>query len=52
MRGSAIAALAMFVVTGVIIADILIHPQGTAAAANGVATINKGAFNALLGYRQ
>ncbi len=51
MRGSAIAALVGLVITGVIIADILTHPQGTQAAANAISTVAKPSFNALLGYR-
>lgn len=34
---------------GIIIADILIHPTGTAAATSGVANIQKPWLNALLG---
>ena len=49
MRGSAIAAGIGLLLTGIIIADILNHPQGTAAAANGIATVAKPSFNALLG---
>lgn len=47
--GAQIGALAALVVTGVIIADILIHPTGTQAAANAVTTIAKPSFNAILG---
>lgn len=49
MRGSAIASTIALVITGVIIADILIHPVGTQAAANAVSTVSKPAFSALLG---
>lgn len=50
MRGSAIASLAVLVVTGVIIADFLIHPQGTQAAGNALAnSLVKPSFSALLG---
>lgn len=48
-KGGAIAAAFALVVTGVVIANILIHPQGTQAAANGVTTILKPTYNALLG---
>lgn len=48
-RGSAIASTVALIITGVIIADILIHPVGTQAAANSVATVSKPAFSALLG---
>lgn len=42
-------ALATFVVGGVIVADILIHPQGTAAASAGARSIEVPAFQSLLG---
>jgi hypothetical protein len=45
-RGAAIASL---VVVGIIIADVLIHPTGTAAASSGVQGIEKPAINGLLG---
>lgn len=47
--GARLAAAFALVVTGVIVADILIHPQGTQAAANGVAAILTPSYNALLG---
>lgn len=47
--GAQIAVIIGSIITGVIIADILIHPQGTQAAANGIATIAKPTYNALLG---
>lgn len=47
--GARLAAAFALVVTGVIVADILIHPQGTQAATNGVANILKPSYNALLG---
>ena len=34
---------------GIIIADVLIHPQGTAAASTGVANLQRPWLNALLG---
>ena len=43
------AAIASLVVIGVIIADVLIHPAGTAAASAGVTGVEKPALNALLG---
>jgi hypothetical protein len=49
MRPTNLLALAGLVVVGVIIADFLIHPAGTQAAANGVVDIEKPTFNALLG---
>lgn len=47
--GARIAAAFSAVVAGIIIADILIHPQGTKAAADGVATVLRPTYNALLG---
>jgi hypothetical protein len=46
-----IASIAALVVVGVIIADVLTHPQGVSAAASGARLIEKPALNALLGYR-
>ncbi len=43
-------SLAALVVGGVIVADILLHPSGTAAASQGFATATKPSLNALLGY--
>jgi hypothetical protein len=45
-RGFAIASL---VVIGVIIADILTHPQGTSAALGATQYVTQPAYNALLG---
>lgn len=42
-------SLAALVVGGIIVADILIHPTGTKAAAAGITGITKPAQNALLG---
>ena len=42
-------SLAALVVAGIIVADILIHPAGTQAAANGIATVSKPAIGGLLG---
>jgi len=50
MRPTSFLALGGLVVVGVIIADFLIHPEGTKAAANGVVNIAKPTFNALLGH--
>ena len=44
-----IASIAALVVAGVIVADILTHPAGTAAASGGIVGIEKPALNALLG---
>lgn len=48
--GSRIAAVLTLIVTGVVIADILTHPAGTQAAANGIATVARPTLNALLGH--
>jgi len=47
--GSQIFSLAALVVGGIIVADILIHPTGTQAAANGLASLTTPAESALLG---
>lgn len=44
-----IFALATFVVGGIIVADILIHPQGTSAASSGIVGVEKPAIQGLLG---
>lgn len=49
MRGSAIASTIALILTGIIIADVLTHPAGTQAAANGIATVAKPTYNAMLG---
>lgn len=49
MRPTSFLALTGLVVVGVIIADFLIHPAGTQAAANGLVNIEKVGSNALLG---
>lgn len=42
-------ALGTFVVGGIIVADVLIHPQGTAAASAGARSIEVPAIQGLLG---
>jgi hypothetical protein len=49
VRGSAFAAIAFAVIGGVIIADVLIHPQGTTAAGNAAIGVTVPAYSALLG---
>lgn len=49
MRPTTVIGLLGLVVTGVIIADFLIHPAGTKAAANGIVAVTKPAYSALLG---
>lgn len=41
--------LATLVVTGIIVADILIHPAGTTAASQGIRGLEVPAFKSLLG---
>lgn len=48
--GARIAAAFAAVISGIILADILVHPQGTKAAADGVATVLRPTYNALLGH--
>ena len=49
MRPTSLLGLAGLIVVGVIVADFLIHPAGTQAAANGLVNIEKPNLNALLG---
>lgn len=49
MRFTGFMGLLLLGVVGVIVADLLIHPQGTQVAANGVVSIEKPGLNALLG---
>lgn len=49
MRPTTLIGLMGLVVVGVIVADFLIHPEGTKAAANGLVAIEKPSLNALLG---
>lgn len=46
---SRIASIATLVIIGVVIADVLTHPQGVASASKGFAGIEQPALNALLG---
>jgi hypothetical protein len=46
---SRIFGIITIVIGGIIVADILTHPAGTAAASQGISGISKPAFNALLG---
>lgn len=39
--GQRIVAILMLLVIGVIIADLVLHPQGTATIANGISSIWK-----------
>lgn len=49
MRPTSVLALIGLVVTGIIIANFVVHPEGTKAVANGFVNIEKPAVNALLG---
>ena len=49
MRPTSFLALLGLGIVGVIIADFLIHPEGTKAVANGFVSIEKPSLNALLG---
>lgn len=49
MRPTSVLGIIGLAVVGIIIADFLIHPQGTKAAADGLVSITKPAGNALLG---
>jgi hypothetical protein len=42
-------ALAMFAVGGIMLADVLTHPQGTKAAGNEIISLEKNTGNQLLG---
>ena len=47
--GAKFFGIATLVVFGIIAADVLTHPKGTAAASQGVAQILRPTYNALLG---
>lgn len=47
--GTRIAAIGTLLITGIIIADVLIHPAGTQAAFNGATQLAVPSYNALLG---
>lgn len=49
MRGSTIATVMLAIVSGIIVADVLIHPQGTLAAGAAANDITVPAYAALLG---
>jgi hypothetical protein len=46
---SGLLSLAALVVGGFVVADILTHPSGTAAASSGINTLVSGAEQGLLG---
>jgi hypothetical protein len=49
MRPTGVLGLLGLIVMGVIVADFLIHPEGTKAAAAGLVSLEKPSLNALLG---
>jgi hypothetical protein len=49
MRPTTLIGLAALTVVGIMVADFLIHPTGTAAAGNAVAAVIKPTEGALLG---
>lgn len=49
MNARGVFGLAALIVVGVIVADILTHPTGTAAASNGIGKIWGTSVNGLLG---
>lgn len=49
MRPTSVFGVIGLLLVGIIVADFLIHPDGTKAAANGLVAIEKPSFNALLG---
>lgn len=49
MRPTSIIGLAGLIVVGVIIADLITHPGGTTAAANGINNLAKTSVSGLLG---
>jgi hypothetical protein len=50
-RPTTLIALAGLVVVGIIVADLVTHPNGTKAAANGINNIAKTSVSGLLGKR-
>lgn len=49
MRPTTLIGLAGLIVVGVIVADLITHPTGTKAAANGINTLARTSVNGLLG---
>jgi hypothetical protein len=49
MRPTSFIGVVGLVIVGIIVADFLIHPNGTQAAANGIVSVTTPAYNALLG---
>ena len=49
MRPTSVIGLFGLIVVGVIIADLIVHPAGTTAAANGINNLAKTSVSGLLG---
>ena len=49
MRPTTVIGLAALVVVGIIVADLLTHPEGTKAAGNAVNQLTKTSVQGLLG---
>lgn len=49
MRPTTLIGVLALAIIGIIVADVVIHPAGTTAAANGLATVADPTYNALLG---
>lgn len=49
MRPTSLIGLAGLIVVGVIVADLIVHPAGTKAAANGINQIATTSVSGLLG---
>jgi len=47
--GARFAAIFTLIVGGIIVADVLTHPEGTKQAANGLASVLTPTYSALLG---
>ena len=48
---SKIVAVVSLALTGIIIADILIHPKGTSVVLKGLGNLTRTAGNQMLGYK-
>ena len=49
MRGGGVAGIVTLIVIGVIVADVLIHPQGVKAAGAAINSTLKNTYSAMLG---
>lgn len=48
-RGTGITVVILAAITGIIVADLVTHPKGTNAIANGITSLEKNTGNQLLG---